>query len=951
MAKTSKAAARKARAAGYPTRESAPSKSLTAPSVQSSPYNISVTYNPIGGTGGSAGIVRGTPADWFGPLNPLTPIAPPEVAGRRFDYPSGYNISTRPRAYEPISFEQLRGLADGYDLMRLVIETRKDQMARLRWTISPRETDGPANGAKAKKKIAGDTRIATIKQFFKRPDGEQKWGPWVRQLLEDMFVIDAPTLFVRRNRGGKMMFAPPGIGDPRYGLAIVDGATIKRVIDDWGRTPMPFTDPASGEIVTPPAYQQNLKGFPAVNYTIRDIYYRPRNLRSNKVYGLSPVEQVIMTVNIALRRQVSQLQYYCYSDDTEVMTKRGWLRFADTNADDEFATRQIGVGKFEWQRAYDTFRKHYTGQMIRFVGKSIDMLVTPHHRMLVNSLPRGIGDNRNYRAEEHVVTAEQLAAFGTNNTGIPLTSTWAGTEIGSRIFTGNDPRTKPVEMTGDDYCAFMGMYLAEGNLHHKGSIAISQPPDARGAHQVFGDLMCRLFGTGVCYSGHQFEVCRTALADFLRQFGKAHEKFIPDDIREATPRQLAIFLRHYLLGDGRAKGDDGVSTQQGFTVSRRLADHLTEIGQKLGYAPAVWTRKGAPYSFGDRGGVSREEYLISFARMKATKGWHAESVDYDAPVSCVCVPNKFLYVRRNGKAAWSGNTEGNVPEALIGVSDQWTPGQIADFQLYWDTINEGDTAQRRHAKFISSSAAKTFIPIKEPELKNTFDEWLARVVCFCFSISSQPFVSMMNRATAETSQTAALEEGLAPVQEWLKDFMDEVIEQEFAAPDLEFRWEEEEEIDPESLEKIINGRVAGGRLTINQGREAMGMDPYAGQPAADQPMVMTPTGFFPIDANTLDGKKAAMDLLGPPAAPGGGFGDGGGNEPPPDGGKTPPAGKKPAPKGPKGKTPPAKPTKKAADIDALFKIAGYRTLTPIVYDRPAVRSAVRDFRQGGEESS
>jgi hypothetical protein len=46
---------------------------------------------------------------------------------------------------------------------------------------------------------------------------------------------------------------------------------------------------------------------------------------------------------------------------------------------------------------------------------------------------------------------------------------------------------------------------------------------------------------------------------------------------------------------------------------------------------------------------------------------------------------------------------------------------------------------------------KTFIPTREIELKGAFDEWLARVVCFAFSISPQAFSEAMNRATAETA--------------------------------------------------------------------------------------------------------------------------------------------------------------------------------------------------------
>src|SRR5438067_6419272 len=78
------------------------------------------------------------PDAWFGPMHPLQPMAPPSVEGRRFDYPVGYNLDTRPRGYEPVTFEQLRALADGCDVLRAVIETRKDQMEALDWTLRVR---------------------------------------------------------------------------------------------------------------------------------------------------------------------------------------------------------------------------------------------------------------------------------------------------------------------------------------------------------------------------------------------------------------------------------------------------------------------------------------------------------------------------------------------------------------------------------------------------------------------------------------------------------------------------------------------------------------------------------------------------------------------------------------------------------------------------------------------
>jgi hypothetical protein len=222
-------------------------------------------------------------------LTPITPLAPPEVAGRQWDYPAGYNLSTLSRPFEPITFSTLRALADGYDLLRLVIETRKDQAARQTWNIAARDSGAPSSTDAA--------RIAALKSFFARPDGIHGFADWLRILLEEVFVTDAPALYMSRDRGGQLKALMP-----------LDGATIKPVIDPFGRVPQPHLD--GDKLVYPAAYQQILKGYPAIDYSVRDLTYRPRNPRVNRVYGMSPVEQVVTTVNIALRRQLYLLDYF-----------------------------------------------------------------------------------------------------------------------------------------------------------------------------------------------------------------------------------------------------------------------------------------------------------------------------------------------------------------------------------------------------------------------------------------------------------------------------------------------------------------------------------------------------------------------------------------------------------------------------------------------------------------
>lgn len=237
------------------------------------------------------------PENWFGPQQPLAPNAQEKTEGRAFDYPVGVNLRIQPREGEPVGFSTLRGLADGYDLLRLVIETRKDQIEAFDWEIVPKNKDDNADAMKGE--------IKRVTEFLESPDKEHDWPQWLRAQVEDLLVLDAIAVYPRATRGGDL-----------YAFELIDPATLKRVIDETGRTPMPPNV----------AFQQVLKGIPAADYSRDMLIYNMRNPRTNRLYGYGPVEQVMMTVNIALRRQMSQLDAYTAGNIPEAIAQvpEGW---------------------------------------------------------------------------------------------------------------------------------------------------------------------------------------------------------------------------------------------------------------------------------------------------------------------------------------------------------------------------------------------------------------------------------------------------------------------------------------------------------------------------------------------------------------------------------------------------------------------------------------------------
>ena len=256
------------------------------------PLSVTTTASYGGSNGGYyvnavPKIISAGPEAWFGPAQPLPAVAPPGTGGRQFDYPWGANIQYVPRGTEPISFAMLRNLADSLPELRLVIEKRKDQIASWDWQILPERMPGDEVRKPGAMK---DPRIRKATKFFRRPDRRHSFHTWLRALVEDMLVIDAACIYPRKTRGGDL-----------FSIDFVDGSTIDPLLDESGRTPLPDDGPA---------YQQILHGMVAADFNLDELLYLPRNVRTNKRWGYSPVEQIIMIVNIALRREVYNLNYY-----------------------------------------------------------------------------------------------------------------------------------------------------------------------------------------------------------------------------------------------------------------------------------------------------------------------------------------------------------------------------------------------------------------------------------------------------------------------------------------------------------------------------------------------------------------------------------------------------------------------------------------------------------------
>ena len=247
----------------------------------------------------------------FAPGLPITPgaINPVGADGRadprRYEYQVAQNINVATEQ-KLVPFKTLRGAADQIDIVRRCIEVLKSKITGIDWDITIAEDasekiiaeiggDHVRAMAKAREKFSED--IAKARGFWENPDKANglTFIDWLMVALEEILVIDALAIWPQKTVGGDL-----------YGLQILDGATIKPLIDDRGMRPM----------APQAAFQQILYGFPRSEFsassddvqadgefTADELTYLVRNRKATSVYGSSPVERCLPVADLYLRRQ------------------------------------------------------------------------------------------------------------------------------------------------------------------------------------------------------------------------------------------------------------------------------------------------------------------------------------------------------------------------------------------------------------------------------------------------------------------------------------------------------------------------------------------------------------------------------------------------------------------------------------------------------------------------
>ena len=339
----------------------------------------------------------------------------------------------------------------------------------------------------------------------------------------------------------------------------------------------------------------------------------------------------------------------CYKEDTEVLTNTGWKRFKDVSGDDFIMSLNPDTRVLEYVSIVDRQCYDFNGELVRFFNKSLDCAVTPEHRMVY--LNKGDGRIKYCPASEFRMT---MGAFYRGAMYDAEEREWF--EIEGR------------KICFDDYCAFMGYYLSDGSLQHGTGVVITQQAGMFAFYDI-ADTIAKM-GYNISFTPDAINIYNSALNRYLSQFGRCNDKYIPNEIKTASKRQIKIFLDAFIRCDGTVRkfktfiGNHGNAFNSDkeertyFTTSERLAGDLSELILKVGHRPSFEFQEPKTAIKKD-GSLIKSNYLCYRIRecySTTATVFKKELMPYSGKVYDLTLErNHIMYVRRNGKCFWGSN--------------------------------------------------------------------------------------------------------------------------------------------------------------------------------------------------------------------------------------------------------------------------------------------------------
>jgi len=352
----------------------------------------------------------------------------------------------------------------------------------------------------------------------------------------------------------------------------------------------------------------------------------------------------------------------CFDDQTRVFTSNGLKYFKDLTVDDEVLTFKDGLLEYQKPTAY--ISNDYDGEMVNIKTRSVDLCVTPNHKMIAQRKT-----NRKWDDEWSEILAEDIDY----KYRIPCSGDTIHNEQEPPIFNNYNVKIKVKDTR--DWWEFMGYYLSEGystgtsdgiprkhNSRYKVSITQCKSSNPEICNKI-DECLTRL-GFTYSYNGREFAIHNKALWEMLFPIGNSYQMRIPRYMFKANREHLERLYTALVDGDGTWYGESAAY----FSVCKGLTEDFAELSILLNKPCAISSRKvkdgthimphGLPLKTFNQQYEARNRTNTTQELRNGNDNYKNISRSYyDGVVYCVTTEAGAVVVERNGKTSVAGNCD------------------------------------------------------------------------------------------------------------------------------------------------------------------------------------------------------------------------------------------------------------------------------------------------------
>lgn len=329
--------------------------------------------------------------------------------------------------------------------------------------------------------------------------------------------------------------------------------------------------------------------------------------------------------------------YGCYSSDTQVLTENGWVYWTEVTENTVLAAYDTNNGVVNFEKPSAVQRWDYEGKMYHLEGQALDFLVSPDHRMIVQSRMKSGEWTAPYAISAEDVFNKPVRYITTGNLSL------------------SDRKSIETPIDNPKFWSLIGFWIGDGDGHTSSNslrFHLRLPHKIKYLENLCKELEIDFYST----ENDRYVASFPNIGNWMKQncINQDSIKKLPDEYLKLEKDCVFNLLDGLKNSDGTIRR----STWSYSTTSGILSSQMQALAalNDIKFTCYVEVRENENHNDLYILRLTDRIYpRVEVSQQSRSKSYKEEWVEYSGQIHCATVSTGALIVRRNHKVSICGN--------------------------------------------------------------------------------------------------------------------------------------------------------------------------------------------------------------------------------------------------------------------------------------------------------